>query len=296
MMCRENFTEVEFARTLGLDAIDLKGYSAPLFCKRKRAGGRDFIVDGLIKTEDDLALMVFPDPRDESFYDAAKRFVERCGKEDLALYAECRWGISGVLYSMGIEGLSYALFDRPGLVEKVLDRYVEWNCTVMEHLNTVGFDFIITYDNIAFNSGPFVSPQVFRELFIPRVKRVADVCKLPWVYHGDGNIGPILDDLLTLGMNGIHPVEPVSMDIKAVKQKYGSRLCLWGNIDLRYTLTRGTPEEVEAEVKQRIQEAGMNGGYILGSANGLPVYCKTENIWAMAGAVKKYGVYPLYIE
>ncbi len=83
------------------------------------------------------------------------------------------------------------------------------------------------------------------------------------------------------------------MDIKTVKEKYGIRVCLWGNIDLVYTLTRGTPEEVEAEVKQRIKEVGQGGGYILGSANSITDYCKVENVIAMAKAVKKYGKYPI---
>jgi uroporphyrinogen decarboxylase len=61
-------------------------------------------------------------------------------------------------------------------------------------------------------------------------------------------------------------------------------------------LTRGTPEEVEKEVKKCIKDAGSGGGYILGSGNGLPEYCKIENILAMADAVKKYGKYPLDID
>ncbi len=293
IMGRDNFTDIEFAQTLGLDAIDIRDFMAPVFCQRKQLKGKDYIVDGLIREDKDLDLIVFPDPSDEKFYDQAKRKIEANAQANLALYAVCRWGISGVHYSMGLESLSYALYENPALVEKVLDRYVEWNCQVIERLNTMGIDFIITYDNIAFNSGPLVSPQVFREVFVPKVKCVADACKLPWVSHIDGNIMPIMEDVLSLGMNGLHPIEPGCMDLKSVKELYGSRVCLWGNIDLRYTLTRGTPEEVEAEVKQRIKEAGSDGGYILGSGNGLPEYCKLENIWAMAKAVKKYGKYPL---
>jgi uroporphyrinogen decarboxylase len=102
-----------------------------------------------------------------------------------------------------------------------------------------------------------------------------------------------MDDLLTLGMNGIHPIQPAAMDIKQIKAKYGSRVCILGNIDLDYTLTLGTPDEVDKEVKERIIAAGPGGGYIVTSANSLTDYCKTENVWAMAKAVKKYGKYPL---
>lgn len=296
IMGREDFTEAEFAKKLGLDAIDIKACTAPVFCERRKSGGKEYILDGLIKTEKDLDLMVFPDPYDESFYDPIKEFLERNGNEDIALYSESRWGIDGVFYSMGIEGLSYGLYDNPKLVERVLDKYIDWNCVVQERLNTIGIDFIISYNNICYNTGPIVSPQVIREVFIPKLKIIADTCKLPWVYHGDGNLLPILDDLLTLGMNGLHPIEPTAMDLKAIKEKYGNKVCLWGNVDLRYTLTRGTPEEVEKEVKKCIKDAGSGGGYILGSGNGLPEYCKIENILAMADAVKKYGKYPLDID
>jgi uroporphyrinogen decarboxylase len=295
LMGRRGFTETEFARALGLDAVGIDDYAAPIFCRTQESRGREYVVDGLIKRERDMNLMNFPSTKDDCFYDSAKRFVDQHSNDGLGRYAKCRWGISGVLYSMGVTGLAYALYDHPGLVEKILDRYVEWNCAVMERLNPMGFDFIMDYDNIAFKNGPFVSPQVFREVFIPRIKLVANVCKLPWVFHGDGDLRMILDDLLTLGMNCIHPIEPPCMNMLEMKFKYGRRVCLWGNIDLN-TLAYAQPEEVKEEVKQRIKEAGQDGGYILGSANSLPDYGRIENIWAMARAVKLYGQYPLHLD
>ncbi len=293
LMGKEIFSDLEFAEVLGFDAININDFLAPVFCKRKELNGQSYIIDGLIKTDKDLDLMVFPDPNDESFYDPAKRYIEANRDAGIAIFAVCRFGISGVNYSMGVEGLSYAIYENPNLIIKVLDRYVEWNCTVLERLNGMGLDFIISYDNIAYNSGPLISPQVFREFFVPKMQEIDAVCKLPWVTHMDGNIMPIMEDVLAMGVSGIHPIEPGCMSLKEVKKHYGHRVCLWGNVDLGYTLTRGTPEEVDAEVKQCIADAGFNGGYILGSGNGLPEYCKPENVWAMAKAVKKYGIYPL---
>lgn len=297
LMGYENFTDIEFAKALGLDAIDCRDnrYYAPFFCEKHVIDGHEYLRDGLIKAEKDLPLMLFPDPRNPKFYDPLKGFVDNYGREETALFAYMSWGVEGVLNSMGVETFSYALYENLKLVETILDLYVEWNCAVMERLNLVGIDFISSYNNIAYNSGPLVSPQVFREVFLPRLKQVADVCKLPWVYHGDGNIMPIMDDLLTLGMNGLHPIQPDVMDLKTMKEKYGNRLCLWGNVDLTYALTRGTPKEVEEDVKRCIKDAGNNGGFILGSSNCLPSYAKTENIWAMAKAVQEYGKYPILL-
>ena len=68
------------------------------------------------------------------------------------------------------------------------------------------------------------------------------------------------------------------------KEKWGDRVCLWGNIDLIHTLPYGTVEEVEAEIRQRIKEAGQSGGYICATANSITDFCKIENIFAMTGA------------
>jgi uroporphyrinogen decarboxylase len=125
------------------------------------------------------------------------------------------------------------------------------------------------------------------------MKIIADTIKIPWVFHSDGDLNLVFEDLLTLGMDGINPFEPPIMDIAAIKKKYGQKICLWGNIDLVYTLTMGTPEEVDEEVRQRIREIGPGGGYICASANSITPYCKKENIYAMLNAIKKYGAYPI---
>jgi len=174
-----------------------------------------------------------------------------------------------------------------------MDKFVEWNYTVIEKLQTTGIDFILANCDMAFNSGPIINPVSFREIFLPKMKIVADTFKIPWVFHSDGDLNKVFDDLLTLGMNGMNPFQPPMMDMAAIKQKYGHKLCLWGNIDLNYTLTQGRPEEVDAEVKQRIREVAPGGGYICASANSIFPSCKKENIHAMLNAIKKYGAYPI---
>jgi uroporphyrinogen decarboxylase len=97
---------------------------------------------------------------------------------------------------------------------------------------------------------------------------------------------------MKLGMTGLHPIQPAAMDINKVKAMYGDKVCIIGNIDLDYTLTLGTPEEVEREVKDRIEKIGKGGGYIISSANSITDYCKPENVWAMAKTIEKYRQYP----
>ena len=125
------------------------------------------------------------------------------------------------------------------------------------------------------------------------MKIVADAITLPWAFHSDGDLTLVMEDLLSLGMNAMNPFEPPCMNLKEAKEKWGDRICLWGNIDLVHTLPYGTVEEVEAEVKQRIEDAGKGGGYICATASSITNFCKPENVLAMTDAVKKHGVYPL---
>ncbi len=292
-MGRKDFDDLICMQSMGFDAIDYRGndYYGPFFSQKKVIKGKEIYSDGLIKKEADLKYMQFPDPNNKSFYDPLKRFVDEYSKSDLATFVYVSWGVEGILYSMGMETFFYALFENMKLVKTLLEAYTEWNYRVMEHLNDTGVDFVVSYNNIAGNSGPLVSPASFRELFMPGLSKVAGVCRLPWVFHGDGNIMPLLDDLIKLGMNGIRPIQPNAMDLAEVKDKYGHRLCLWGNIDMDKVLARGTPADVEKEVQKAIEMGGAGGGYILGSSNSITGYCKTENIQAMARAVGKYGRY-----
>lgn len=256
--------------------------------------GRRFVRKGLLTTRDSLTLFdsFLPDPDDPASYEDAARMLEAF-QDDFAVFARFRTGSASMLVSMGIDQFAYNVFDQPDFVKEAHRRFSEWSARVVEHLNKLNFDFYWVFDDLADTHGPWMDMTIYHEFFQPYQKMVADAIKKPWIFHSDGNILPILDGILTLGMDGIHSIQPSAMDINEVKRKYGEKICIIGNIDLDYTLTQGTPEEVDQEVKERINYVGRNGGYIISSANSLTEYCKTENVWAMAEAIKKYGKYPL---
>ena len=301
------YDEAEFAKEIGMDAIYFADYMTPVFCKDEHGNepsgglqsgsdgaGVHFLGEGIIRTESDLVKIQLPDPNNDSFYDSANRFVDRYGKDELAIYAYLRpFGLFNVLFSMPMMDFAIALHDNRPLLEKMMEIFIEWNCAVIERLQRVGgIDFFLTANDMAFKTGPFVSPSVFREFFLPRMQIVADTIKLPWAFHSDGDLSLVMDDLLTLGMNAINPIEPPCMDMKVAKKKWGDRVCLWGNVDLHHALTIGTVEEVESEVIRCMNEGAPGGGYICASSNSLTNYCKVENVWAMIDAIKNYGTYP----
>lgn len=290
IMGRCDFDQAELAAEMGFDALLLNRYP-PFFVNQIQTGsGSSFIKEPLIKTRADLDKAVFP-VLDSSFIDEVARFVDRYHPTGYALGLVTRMGASGILNSMGLEDFSYALADDPCLVETLFDRYADWTCELLDKTRGLGFDFVKFADDIAFKSGILFSPQVFRSVFLPRMRRVAAHVSLPWIYHSDGNLMPVFDELLSLGMNAVNPIEPGAMDIEALKEQYGGRLCLHGNIDLHYTLTLGTPAEVTAEVRRRIGRIGRGGGYIIASANSITNYCKLENVLAMRDAIRQYGQY-----
>lgn len=280
----------EVLEVIALDNLNFS-IAPPRFVKTRNYEGMDIIEDGLIKTEADLDKVNLPDPNAEELYEPARKFVARFKDKGLALGVTTRLGISNTYLSMGIGHFSLLLYDNPEFVLRLMDIFVNWACQAVTVINELGFDFMIVPEDLAWKQGPLFSPRVIRELFLPRMKKVTEKIKLPWIYHSDGNLLPIFDDLLTLGMNGLANIEPNAMDIAELKKKYGQRLCLMGNIDLHYTLTQGTPEETAAEVKKRLEEIGPGGGYILASSNGLTAYCKPENVLAMNEALLKYGYY-----
>ena len=267
---------------------------APVYAQRLPGkDGRLYYGEGLIETTKELPTLELPDPHNATLYAEAKTFVSE--KDDFSCWFITRIGVVPAMLSMGIESFSLALYDKRSFLEEVLNRYCDWAVTVAEHVCQMGFDAFVSTDDMAFKTGPFFSPDVFRTLILPHFRRIAEKITIPWIIHSDGNILPFLDDLVDLGITGLHPIEKGAMDIRAMKQRYGDRLCLLGNVDLNI-LGMGTPGDVEDEVRELIRDVGPGGGYIVTSGNSLAGYLRPENVLALSEAVQQYGRYPLDLE
>jgi uroporphyrinogen decarboxylase len=281
----------EIVQSLGLDAIGVSFYLPNLGIKKK-IDGRTMLVGGDIASAADVARIELPDPDSPALYEPLQRFIERYRGTQLALFCRLPLGSDPVVLGMGFENFAYAVYDDPILVESLFERYAGWYAKAMKNLCRLDFDFIWSGEDIAYKSGPYVSPDMFRKLFMPYYRRVAEQITKPWIFHSDGNLMPILDDLLSLGLSGLHPIEPGPMDLGHLKRHYGKNLCLCGNISVD-TLSQGKPQDIDQLVKEAIAVAGPGGGYIAGSSNSITSYCAPENVRAMQKAILKYGHYPL---
>ncbi len=280
----------EVLDVLALDNIAID-FRAPEFAEHLMSEGMLMVGRGYITGWDKLDIVKLPDPHDERMYQPFRDYIKRHRGDKIAM-GIMRAGPANAYLSVGMEQFALMMYDDPPFIHHIIGLFADWYAAVAEHLNDLDIDMVRIGEDWAHKIGPFFSPKMIREFFIPPVKRVVEKLKMPWIYHSDGNILPYLEDVLTeLRPAGITNIEPGAMDIAQLKRDYGHRTSLIGNIDLDYTLTLGSPEEVDREVRDRIEVAGKGGGYILASSNSITNYCKPENVLAMNNALLKYGYY-----
>ena len=199
-------------------------------------------------------------------------------------------------YLMDIETLSYTIYDDPGLVREMCDAYVAYTlATVRMAVDLGGVAAFEVADDWGSTRSLLMSPALLREFFIPPFRAIVQGIRqlgLPVIMHNDGQIWDVLDDLVDTGISGFHPVERAAgMDLEKVKQRYAGRLCPIGNIDNKYTMTTGSPADVEHEVRECLRIAKPGGGYILSTDHSIHDGMPHENIMAYLEACRKYGVY-----
>lgn len=193
---------------------------------------------------------------------------------------------------MGFEQFSLALYDNPDLIEVLFDKIGGLVLSMFEFFATCDRVDVLWYsDDIAYASGLMMSPKVLRTYFFPWLKKIGDLAKSagkPLIYHTDGILYDVMEDIIACGVDALHPIEPKAMQLADLKKRYGDRLCLIGHVDVDL-LSRGTPEEVREKVRENIAVAAADGGYIVGSGNSIPDYVKFENYVAMLEAAREFG-------
>jgi uroporphyrinogen decarboxylase len=178
----------------------------------------------------------------------------------------------------------------PDLAECILDIPYRFHLAAAKKLVEMGVDMIWTGDDIGAQHKMLISPAHWRRYLKPRLanffaelKQINPQIKI--AYHSDGNIYPIIPDLIEIGLDVLNPVQPACMDPEKVKKEFGDRLCFWGSIDEQHTLPFGSAEDVQAEVRQRLKTLGKKGGLILGPTHHVQLDTPMENFWAMVNTI-----------
>ena len=291
--------EIEFWYKAGYDYIKLQ----PIFNFEAVSSEQNFIdektdavrkwapeSEGLINSLDDLEKIYFPDSNEIDFsnFEKVKDFLPE-GMGVIGQYGDI---FTMTWEMMGYESFSLALFQDPELVDTLNQKIGNLVLKMFEYFaQSDAVDVIWYSDDIAYQTGLMISPDHLDKYFFPWLKKIGDLSKKynkPLIYHSDGILYSVMDKIIDCGVNALHPIEPKAMNIKEVKERYGDKLALIGNIDVDL-LSRGSEEDVRKQVIYNLEILGKTGGYCAGSGNSIPDYVKYENFITMIETVKEYN-------
>lgn len=249
-------------------------------------------------TADDVRRFPFPDPLATGRFDNALRDIARF-KDEYFIIGDLELTMFEMAWHMtGMEKFLVDMSTGEEYVGVLLDKVLAFSIGIGKKLVELGVDGIWTGDDFGAQNGMLISPRMWRRIFKPRMAELWQELKranpdIMIMYHSDGAIAPILEDLIEIGLEVFNPVQPnvPGHDPEELKNKFGDRLSFWGAIDQQQLLPFGTPEQIEVEVKAKIEVLGKGGGYMCSPAHIVQADTSPENVEAFIAAVKRHGVY-----
>lgn len=186
---------------------------------------------------------------------------------------------------MSYEGLCFALYDQPDLVEAVAQRLGELMYAFYRQLVELdGLIAVFPGDDMGFRSATLIPPEALRRYTLPWHKRYAQLAHergLPYFLHSCGNLSAIMEDLIEdVKIDAKHSYENAILPVDQFQARYGERIGVLGGVDIDI-LGRGTVEQVRAEVRRLIETCHPRGRFAIGSGNSIPSYIPVENFLAM---------------
>ena len=161
-------------------------------------------------------------------------------------------------------------------------------------MKAAGADAIYVTDDLGTQTGPFFSPDIFEEYYLPCYKReigAAHEMGMHFWLHSCGDIGIFLPRLIGLGLDVIHPIQKFAMDSKETVAKFGGQICFWAGFDVQHILQEEDTEGVRKEVRFLIDTFDRpDGGMCIGAGNGIVSGTPFENIEAFLDESIRYGI------
>ncbi len=256
--------------------------------------GMPAIIEAAVSSMQELNCYDMVSRIEQSDFAGLRKVIERLGSDR----AHClnlngpfqeAWNVMG-----GMEKTMLGFIEAPELVHGVLEEVTRFNKVLMDEAVHIGVDFFMIDGDLCGNDYPLMSVEHFRSFILPYKKQLVDHAHAlgrKIVKHSDGMVWSIMDDLINIGFDGFHPVQPQCMDLKTTKAHLYGRLCVFGNVDCLDLLVFGEPEQVVQATRQCILEGSPGGGHILCSSNSLHPGCKPENVIAMFNTAKNFGSY-----
>ena len=188
------------------------------------------------------------------------------------------------------------LAGEPKRAERFLDSCVEMHLeNLAKFLGAVGpyIDIILFGDDLGMQTGPQISPNMYREMFKPRHslmwKRAKELADVKVMLHTCGGLYPIMGDLIDAGLDITQPVQTSAKDMEPekLKREFGQDICLWGGgCDTQWVLPNGTPQEVAEHTRERVRILEPDGGFVFQQVHNIMADVPPENVVAMFDAVR----------
>jgi hypothetical protein len=177
-------------------------------------------------------------------------------------------GLMGLYEEVGLEAFSYFLCDCEEIVISQLEQNTNYACRWALSLPADDpFEMVFIGEDIAFNHGPMVSPAWLKRHYFPRLRRVIDTFHAHGkkvMFHSDGNLNLIMDDLVEAGIDVLNPIEVAAgMNLADLHHRYPN-LIFAGGIDVSALLPLGTPQQVKTAIVKAIEDT--EGKILIGSS------------------------------
>lgn len=238
---------------------------------------------------------VWPDPHELSLYVQAREKVGGIARRSEILLSgshrstllERAWKL------VGMENLFMMMLNEPERIHWLFDRIIEFQLGVAEEYVALGVEMAALGDDHGTQLAPLFSPELFRQFYKPRYRRLIDFYKSKGCligFHSCGNIADLIPDFIDLGIDILNPVQATANDLARVRNETQGKMALLGAISTA-TILDGPVERIRREARARIVLLGRQGGYICGPDQGMPY--PEKNIDALEQAVAEFGRYPL---
>ena len=202
--------------------------------------------------EADLSGYKFPDPAAAYRFEHLNEWCEANKEHFTMIWAGDLW--ERATFMRGMENILLDIALNPAFVHDLLRGITDYILKTIEILcNRCTFDCIALSDDYGTQKAMLMSPSDWRRFLKPLLAEIYAVGKdngKVVFHHSCGNIEPVIGDMIDVGLDILHPVQPEAMDIRRLKKEFGRRISLCGGIRTQDLLPSGTPKEVAAEVRE----------------------------------------------
>lgn len=267
---------------------------------------------GLLQDSAEIAdierLVRWPDPHDPSWMEGVAQRAEEL-QTNTPYFVVMRMVASHGPFQTacdlrGTENFLTDLIEKPEFAQALLERITALLEGLLDAAMRAGgrwFDMIeLPGDDYAGNTDLILSPAMFRRFIKPCLRRMIDTIRrhkpeIKIMLHSDGAISRLIPDFIELGVDVLHPLEPLpATNLPEIKRQFGNQISFLGSIDISHAML-GSREQVVEEVRTRLVQLAEGGGYILAPSNHLQADVPAENVVTLFQAAHELGKYPLHL-